>query len=116
MSNAYKGKAKHDELPDFPITDILVELGAESVPTGFGWVRMLCPFHDERTPSAAVNHDLGAFVCHGCGAKGDGLKLLQEQLGLTFIEALNRAKELTGVSTERRKGKTRRASDLLKGA
>jgi DNA primase len=116
MSNAYKRKERHSELPAFPISDILVELGAESVPTGFGWVRMHCPFHEDRTSSAAVNHDKQGFVCHSCGRRGDGLKLLQSELGLSFIEALNRAKELTGVGTGQRKSKTRRASDLLKGA
>jgi DNA primase len=116
MSNAYKGKGRHEELPDFPIADVLVELGMDVVPTGFGWIRCRCFGHEDRTASAAVNHELQAFVCHSCGRRGDALKLLQSELGLTFIEALNRAKELTGVSTERRKGKTRRASDLLKGA
>lgn len=112
----YKGKRKHDELPAFPIDRILLELGAESVPTGFGWVRFKCPFHEDSTASAAVNHELNAFVCHGCDVRGDSLKLLQSELNLTFVEALNRAKELTGIETGQRKSRTRRASDLLKGA
>jgi DNA primase len=115
MPSAYR-KGRHSELPAFPIGPILEELGMEIVPTGFGWVRCHCFAHEDRTASAAVNHEQNGFVCHSCGRRGDGLKLLQSELGLTFVEALNRAKELTGVSTERRKGKARRASDLLKGA
>ena len=108
-------KRKHDELPALPIEPILLELGADHVPTGFGWIRMRCPFHDDTSASAAVDHERNAFRCHGCDVRGDSLKLLQTQLGLSFIEALDRAKELTGVQPGQRKSKTRRASDLLKG-
>lgn len=109
-----------DPIPDFPIAAILAELGAEDIPTGFGWVRCRCPFHDDRTASAGVNHDKGRFRCHSCDVGGDGLELLMTQLGLTFKDALQRASELTGIEAGRqmtRKAKTRRASDLLtKGA
>lgn len=107
------------DIPKPDIALVLVELGATDVPTGFGWVRMRCPFHEDRTPSAAVNHDPdeGGFRCHSCGRHGDGLKLLQDELRLSFGEACERASNLGGSTGNRQVRKAaprRRASDLLK--
>lgn len=38
-------------------------------------VVFLCPFHDDRTPSANWNPEKGTFICRSCGAKGGALKL-----------------------------------------
>jgi DNA primase len=31
---------------------------------------ILCPFHNEKTPSCAVDYDKNYFYCFGCGATG----------------------------------------------
>jgi DNA primase len=31
----------------------------------------VCPFHDDDTPSLSVNLETGAWLCFGCGAKGN---------------------------------------------
>lgn len=111
-SNAMR--KRHDPIPVFDIAVILESLGAECVPTGDGWRRFNCPFHSDRTASAGVNHETGRFRCHSCDVGGDGLSLLQSQLGLSFRDALQRARELTGMSTDERKSPKRRASDLLR--
>lgn len=90
----------------------------DDVPTGFGWVRAKCPFHDDRTASASVNHELQGFACMACGVTGDAIKLLQDQLGLTFREALEKARYLSGDETPTRGSggkppKRRRSSDLF---
>lgn len=108
----------NSDLPKFPITDILISFGADKfdIPEGYGWLKMKCPFHPDSTASAAVNHELEAFICHGCGVSGDGLKLLQEQGHLEFMDALKRAKEITGIEGESSKGgsrKRRRSSRLF---
>ena len=115
---------KREPLPRPPIADVLVEIGAraDEIPTGYGWVRMRCPFHPDRVKSAAVNHDpeTGGFVCHAhpdsCPS-GDALKLLQTGLGLDFKQALERAREMSPDTGNRqaKSKRTRRASDLLKG-
>src|SRR5690348_2751687 len=99
-----------------PIADVIREItGAES-PTGLGWVKMHCPFHEDRTPSAGVNHELERFHCFSCGRDGDGIDLLQNELRLSFTEATERAEALTGKQpTRRATGRKRRPSDLLKG-
>lgn len=108
---------RNRELPRPPIADVLRELGADDVPTGFGWVRMHCPFHEDRTKSASVNHEVGGFACHSCSRTGDGLKLLQSELGLSFAEATERAAALDPEygNGHSRKSPKRRPSDLLKG-
>lgn len=108
------------EIPKPAIADVLKELGATDIPTGYGWVRMRCPFHEDRTPSAAVHHEKDAFACHSCGRKGDALKLLQTELRLSWREACERAAALlsgpgNGIyKGASRKNARRRPSDLLK--
>jgi DNA primase len=106
-------RVQHREpLPQIPISSVLTELGMESVPTGFGWVRCHCFAHEDRTASAAVNHDTNGYICHSCGRKGDSLKLLQTERGLSFREALEVAKGICNISTDKPIRK-RRASELL---
>lgn len=109
-------KRSFEDLPKPPIADVLKELaGAEFVPTGYGWVRMSCPFHEDRTPSARVNHELDAFKCFSCGRQGDALKLLQNELRVSFKDALERARALdSGPGTATSKRGKRRPSELLK--
>ena len=30
-----------------------------------------CPFHDDTRPSFSANAELGVYLCHACGAKGN---------------------------------------------
>jgi len=46
-----------------------------------------CPFHNEKTPSFAVNEEKGLFHCFGCGAGGDVFTFVMRMDGLTFAEA-----------------------------
>lgn len=48
----------------------------------------LCPFHDEKTPSFAVNAEKNAFFCHGCGAGGDMIDFTMQKHGIAFLEAV----------------------------
>ena len=100
--------------PECSIEAVLMDLGAVDVPFGTGWVRMRCPFHSDRRASAAVNHELNAFSCQGCGVKGDGYALLMSRLGLGFPEAKERAMTLCGEARPKVKRK-RRVSELLGG-
>lgn len=102
------------ELPRPAIADVLRELtGVEHIPTGYGWVRISCPFHEDRTPSAAVNHEIDGFICHSCQRSGDALKLLRNELRVTFHEATERASALTTGLAKGNTKRNRRPSDLL---
>jgi DNA primase len=56
----------------------------------------LCPFHRERTPSFSVRDDRGFYFCFGCGACGDVFDWFMRAEGLTFAEALERARSTAG--------------------
>lgn len=47
-----------------------------------------CPFHNEKSPSFAVNPAKGIFKCFGCGKSGDSITFVQELEGLSYIEAM----------------------------
>jgi hypothetical protein len=50
------------------------------------WAR--CPFHDDRTPSFAINPEKQSFRCYGCGKYGDVISLIMELRGLSFRDAM----------------------------
>ena len=47
----------------------------------------LCPFHEDKTPSARVNIEKNLYFCHGCGAKGNSVSYLKEARNMTGREA-----------------------------
>lgn len=51
------------------------------------WRDVLCPFHDDKSPSLRMNATTGGFKCMACGAKGGDIIAFHQQLtGLGFIE------------------------------
>jgi DNA primase len=75
--------------------------------TGADWFGP-CPFHDERTASFSVNDAKGFFHCFGCGAHGDVFEWLRLTEKLTFVEAVERARQEVGLHQAER---TRPADD-----
>jgi len=69
------------------IEEYLHYIGADTPPMGSGWRKMKCCFHLDSHASAAVNYDKNAFVCHGCGVKGDVYSLIMYKEGVNFREA-----------------------------
>lgn len=69
------------------IEEYLNYIGAAVPPMGNGWRKMKCPFHLDTHASAAVNFDKNAFVCHGCGVKGDTYSLIMYKEGSNYREA-----------------------------
>lgn len=57
-----------------------------------------CPFHNENTPSFAVDPRRGTYLCRGCGEKGDVFTWLEKQEGLPFWEALTKLANAVGMS------------------
>ena len=65
---------------------------------GKTWVKTICPFHPDTVASAAVNYRANAFNCLGCGVKGDAVKLLIDQKGIRYAEAVKLAAQLSETS------------------
>ena len=73
-----------------------------NIPVSRGQV-ILCPFHQERTPSLKLYDD--HFYCFGCHATGDVVTLAAGLLGLKPYEAAKRLAEDFGIHTDHPPGK-----------
>ena len=91
------------------IEEYLNYIGAEIPARGSGWRKMKCCFHLDSHASAAVNYDKNAFVCHGCGVKGDTYSLIMERERLNFSEAKQFAEKFsTAGNSEIQRGNRKR--------
>ncbi len=57
----------------------------------------ICPFHTEKTPSFTVSPDKQIFYCFGCGAGGNVFNFLMRYEKSTFLEAVKKLAEETGI-------------------
>lgn len=61
------------------------------------YLKGLCPFHSEKTPSFTVTPEKQIFHCYGCGKGGNVIKFVMEMEGETFPEAVKRLAEESGI-------------------
>ncbi len=52
------------------------------------YMKGLCPFHSEKTPSFTVTPERQIFYCYGCGKGGNSIKFMMEIEALSFPEAV----------------------------
>ena len=57
-----------------------------------------CLFHTENTPSMCLYPDAGGFYCFGCQEHGDVIRLYQQALGVSALEAAKRLCQDFGLS------------------
>lgn len=57
----------------------------------------LCPFHDENTPSFAVNEEKQFFHCYSCGRGGSVFDFIMDKDNLNFPQAVKKAADYAGV-------------------
>ncbi|HJT38453.1 MAG TPA: DNA primase, partial [Actinomycetota bacterium] len=62
--------------------------------------KALCPFHSEKTPSFSLDPAKGLWHCFGCGEGGDTIRLIEKIENLSFVEAVERLAQLTGVDLQ----------------
>lgn len=78
-----------------------------------------CPFHNEKTPSFAVNGIKQMYHCFGCGAGGNVFTFIMNYENYTFPEAIKHLGERAGVNlpemeyTEEMKAKENKRARLL---
>lgn len=80
-------------------TDIVALIGEYVAlrPAGGQRMKGLCPFHQEKTPSFTVNPAKGTWYCFGCNENGDAMDFLQKQGSLSFVEAVERLAQRSGI-------------------
>lgn len=90
----FGGRSIHDTKPKFGLNrallpDVIDYLKAQQINIkGRGlWLDIVCPFHDDSSPSLRINSVKSCFKCMACGAKGGDLIAFHQKLtGLGFIE------------------------------
>ncbi|MDP8957368.1 MAG: DNA primase [Actinomycetota bacterium] len=58
----------------------------------------LCPFHPEKTPSFSVSPSKQVYYCFGCGEGGNLFRFIEKVEGLSFIEAVERLAQQSGIT------------------
>ncbi len=76
----------------------------------------LCPFHGERSPSFSVTKTKQFYHCFGCGSHGDAIKFVMEYSGLSFVEAVFKVAELSGIHVPSGQTKPARARRRIRKA
>ncbi|NLC17894.1 MAG: DNA primase [Clostridiales bacterium] len=73
----------------------------------------LCPFHNEKTPSFAVNAAKQFYHCFGCGAGGNVFTFIMEYENYSFPEALKLLADRAGIKLpeEEADGEAKRKAD-----
>ena len=92
-------------IPDSVIDDVrdrtdIVEVVSQSVAlkkVGKNY-KGLCPFHSEKTPSFTVSPEKRIYHCFGCGAGGNVFKFVMETQNISFLEAVRKSSQNTGIS------------------
>lgn len=93
--------AKEQIKQSVSITEV-VSLYVDLKPAG-KYLKALCPFHTEKTPSFFVMPDKDSFSCYGCNKFGDIFTFVQEIENLSFPEAMNFLIDKFNIPVERDK-------------
>ena len=81
MQSAIEAMDREAIIAANPIFDYCRERGWELRRAGAQWT-MLCPLHQERTPSFYINPEKQVFRCFGCGAAGSVIDLHMSLRGI----------------------------------
>ena len=87
-------KIDYDKLlQNISIDEVAKRLGMELRQETPTQAKALCPFHDDKSPSLVIyssrDHGRQHFYCFACGAHGDAIDLVKEQLKVGFKEAVD---------------------------
>ena len=85
------------EIKDRLTLSLVVGEVVKLTPAG-SYLRGLCPFHHEKSPSFFVNDTMGYYKCFGCGEHGDIFSFVQKYEHLTFREALEYLAKKAGIT------------------
>ena len=78
---------KEDILSKTSIKEYIDKNWSECKKSGSGY-KVLCPFHDDKTPSMHINDEKGLYHCFVCEAGGNLVQFIKEFKNLTYPETL----------------------------
>ena len=61
----------------------------------------LCPFHDDHSPSLSVSEEKQIYTCFVCGATGNAFSFLMNYENITFMEAVQRLANISGIALDK---------------
>ncbi len=83
------------------IIDIIESYGLKYIVESENRFRMLCPFHQEKTPSLKIFKETNSFHCFGCGEGSSVIDFIMLYEKVSFSDVVNRYKTNANVgSTE----------------
>ena len=82
---------------NYSLYDIIVGYGLSPVRAGNNRFKMLCPFHNEKTPSFLIDTDRNRYKCFGCQEGGDTLDFVSKYEKIGTIAAARKLS--TGLSS-----------------
>ncbi len=62
----------------------------------------ICPFHDDHTPSMSVSEERQIYTCFVCGATGNVFSFLRDYENISFMEAVNKVANMSGIKIDNR--------------
>lgn len=77
--------------------EVLLHFNFEVIDLG-GEFRVLCPFHNDTSPSLDANNEKGVFLCRACGASGSVLDFVKGYLSVGFAEAVGVMASIKGIT------------------
>ncbi len=94
-----------------PLVDV-VSAAVRLQPSG-RYLKGLCPFHEEKTPSFFVFPERGTWRCFGCGRGGDVISFAMERDQATFVEAVGALAREAGIVVSPQEERKRSRLQLL---
>lgn len=83
-----KGAITEHEIEQARQTPIEHLLDCETAKQHNGKIVILCPFHNEKTPSFTIFTRSNTYFCFGCSEKGDAITLARNLNNLGFVESV----------------------------
>ena len=94
-----------------PLVDV-VSAAVRLQPSG-RYLKGLCPFHEEKTPSFFVFPERGTWRCFGCGRGGDVISFVMEREKATFVQAVESLAREAGIALSRQDEVKRSRNQVL---
>ena len=92
---------KEDILSKTSIKEYIDKNWSECKKSGSGY-KVLCPFHDDKTPSMHINDEKGLYHCFVCKAGGNLVQFIKEFKNLTYPETLEEISNFFNIKIPKR--------------